>query len=262
MDVYWLEQSEGDVPITDDWLSDSEATRLCSFRVAKRRSDWRLGRWTAKCAIAASLNLSVDPPTLRQIEIIPATTGQPEVVLRARAETVTISISHRNGIAICAIALGGVALGADLEVIETRSDAFIADYFTTTERELIAKTAGGNRILLVSLLWSAKESALKALHVGLRADTRSVNVSSIEVSGHPREDTKVNGTTGFQTRDLSQSTRARWCTMLVQCGDGTIYHGWWRHHGSLVRTIVAHPQVDPPSELTFHSHVATTFRIS
>ena len=31
MDVYWLEQSEADVPTEDDWLSESEAARLNSF---------------------------------------------------------------------------------------------------------------------------------------------------------------------------------------------------------------------------------------
>ena len=60
MDVYWLEQSEADVPTADDWLSENEVARLNSLRVAKRRADWRLGRWTAKCAVAASLKLPGD----------------------------------------------------------------------------------------------------------------------------------------------------------------------------------------------------------
>ena len=46
--VAWLEQSEADLPPHDDWLSVDEALQLDRLRFAKRRADWRLGRWTAK----------------------------------------------------------------------------------------------------------------------------------------------------------------------------------------------------------------------
>ena len=45
MDVYWYEQCAVDVPVADDWLSDSEKARVAAFRIPKRRADWRLGRW-------------------------------------------------------------------------------------------------------------------------------------------------------------------------------------------------------------------------
>ena len=67
MEVYWLEQSEGDVPTTDDWLSPDEVVRLSTMRIAKRRSDWRLGRWTAKNALAVyllCLKVPADPQVL------------------------------------------------------------------------------------------------------------------------------------------------------------------------------------------------------
>lgn len=183
MDVFWLQQSEADVPSEDSWLCESEAVQMSGFRFAKRRCDWRLGRWTAKCAVVASLNLPDDRRSLQRIEINPASTGQPEVTVLDSPKTVTISISHRSGIAICAVAVGNVKLGCDLEIIEARSDAFIADYFTHKERERIAQASRRDRHLLVSLLWSAKESALKAMHVGLRADTRSVEVRTIDALG-------------------------------------------------------------------------------
>jgi hypothetical protein len=49
MDVYWLEQTQADVPGADDWLNASEAIRLNDMRIAKRRADWRATR-----ALAAS----------------------------------------------------------------------------------------------------------------------------------------------------------------------------------------------------------------
>ena len=64
MDVYWLEQVEGDVPPNDDWLSASEAACLARLRFAKRRADWRLGRWTAKCAVSEYLSLQRPPATV------------------------------------------------------------------------------------------------------------------------------------------------------------------------------------------------------
>ena len=139
MDVYWLEQSEADVPTADDWLSSNEVVRLNGMRVAKRRADWRLGRWTAKCALAIYLKLPDHPQSLQEIEVRPAPSGAPEAFVSNAGVAVTISISHRAGVAACAVAPPGASLGCDLEIIEPRSDAFIADYFTIEEQELIAR---------------------------------------------------------------------------------------------------------------------------
>src|SRR5207248_6967090 len=89
-EVFWLEQCEADVPGDDTWLSPQELVSLDGLRFAKRRADWRLGRWTAKCAIGAYLDLQA----LREIEIIAASDGAPEVRLSKRHAGVTISLSH------------------------------------------------------------------------------------------------------------------------------------------------------------------------
>lgn len=48
--IAWLVQSACDLPALPAaaWLSPPERERLSSFKVAKRRDDWLLGRWTAK----------------------------------------------------------------------------------------------------------------------------------------------------------------------------------------------------------------------
>ena len=97
MEVYWLEQSEADLPMADDWLSSSEADRLSKLRFAKRRSDWKLGRWTAKNALALYflyLKLPVDPQVLASIEIRPAPSGAPEAFFQNKPAAATISLSH------------------------------------------------------------------------------------------------------------------------------------------------------------------------
>jgi 4'-phosphopantetheinyl transferase len=259
MEVYWLEQREVDVPTADDWLSESEYVRLSSLRFAKRRADWRLGRWTAKCAVAALPSFHGDDLALKDIQIRAASTGEPELTLPDNARALTISISHRAGAAVCAVTLGEAALGCDLEAIESRSDAFIADYFTIEEQELIAHVSAEHRPLLVSLLWSAKESALKALHVGLRADTRSVVVSPFDPHGEWFGG--INGRIIAGSRSFLQFSNASgsdWCRLQVHCADGTDFEGWWQHTGDLVLTIVADPPSAPPIQLRAPVRAATT----
>ena len=136
--------AEADVPPADDWLSASEAIRLKAFRFAKRRADWRLGRWTAKCAVAAALKLPDDSSSLRLIEITAAPTGEPEVTLvgskRRRHHFDQPPGWYCHLRRRCR---GKCKLGCDLEVIEARSDGFIADYFTTAEQDLIATRQQG-----------------------------------------------------------------------------------------------------------------------
>lgn len=250
MEVYWLQQSKTDLPATDDWLSESEAVRLSSFRFAKRCADWRLGRWTAKCAVAASLHLSDGHRSFKQIEIIPAATGHPEVTLHDHPEKPTISISHSGGFALCAVAPGDVELGCDLEMVEPRSDAFIADYFTESEQQRIAQTNSAERSLLVSLLWSAKESALKALHVGLRADTRSVEVKELDLQGGRCGLTYPRPIEGGLPSDVSNNSGTSWRALQVHCAGGADFRGWWQHSNNFVRTIVGAPPPAPPCRLS------------
>jgi 4'-phosphopantetheinyl transferase len=229
MDVYWLEQTASDVPAEDDWLSASEVVRLNGFRFTKRRADWRLGRWTAKRAVAVCLNLPVVRHALADIEVRPAASGAPEVFLANTPAHFSISLSHREGTAVCAVALCGAALGCDLEIIEQHSDAFVADYFTIAEQKLVTSAPASDRPRLVSLLWSAKESTLKALHAGLRLDTRSVIVSPIV--------------------DHDPFAADTWNPLHVSSANGQVFRGWWRRTDYLLRTVVAAPPPTPPIPL-------------
>ncbi len=226
MNVYWLEQTEADVLAESSWLNASEIAKLDGMRFAKRRADWRLGRWTAKHALAAYLNLPADACVLARVEIRQATSGAPEVFVANKPAAVTISLSHRDGIAACAVAPGSVEVGCDLEVIESHSDAFISDYFTAEEQALVRQSYAADRFRLLALFWSAKESALKALHTGLRLDTRSVIVKPVE---------------GF---DLNG-----WSPLQVRCPGERIFRGWWQHTDHIVRTLVANPTPDTPIRL-------------
>jgi len=234
MDVYWLEQTEADVPAENQWLSAREMQCLAGLRFAKRRTDWRLGRWTAKRALAASLSMPTDLWALANIEIRAASCGAPEVCFLNRLASVTVSLSHRAGAAMCAVALAEASLGCDLELVEPRSDAFVADYFTANEQAMVERESVEERPLLVTLLWSAKESALKALHQGLRLDTRCMDVTLVDSSARNAGDGRQNP----HPVSLLAPASDAWCPLLVRYAGARVFRGWWRLADQKVRTVV------------------------
>jgi 4'-phosphopantetheinyl transferase len=232
-----LEQNNTDMPAHNDWLSAGDLAHLSAMRFEKRRNDWRLGRWTAKLALAAYLNLPADSQALAEIVIRPAPSGAPEVFLAGKPADVAISLSHSAGIAICAVTVSGVALGCDLEVIEPRSNDFLVDYFTAEEQALVTQAHESDRPLLVTLLWSGKESALKALREGLRLDTRSVVVNP------------ANAVCPHQAHN--------WYPLRVSFGD-QVFQGWWQHSHNVLRTMVATPSPSQPFLLMIGNQNVTT----
>jgi 4'-phosphopantetheinyl transferase len=223
IDVEWIEQTEADVPRETEWLSANEARQLNDMRFPKRRDDWRLGRWTAKQALALYLDIPDDFQSLAHIEIRPAASGAPKVFLNNAPAGVSISLSHRSGRAVCAVTQSEVALGCDLEKIEPRSDAFVRDYFTADEQKIIAGSLPADRSRLAALLWSGKESALKALQTGLRLDTRCAVVGLSDLSFGPHH----------------------WHPLEVCCVN-CLFLGWWQHANGFLRTMVSAPQANPP----------------
>jgi 4'-phosphopantetheinyl transferase len=274
MKIYWLEQPEADLPqewpatrgrnslpgeqpgpegqtATPpgwEWLSPRELRQLHTLRFAQRRADWLLGRWTAKQAVAACLSLPPDFQCLEKIEVRPAPSGAPEIFISNNWAPVTISLSHRSGRAVSAVAPSRGALGCDLEIVEPRSDAFIDDYFAREEQGLVARAAPQDRPWLVTLLWSAKESALKTLRAGLRLDTRCVIVTPIDALGSQDEEggegapEEYAPTPGFTVRP--SEPLESWHPMRVRHVNHQTLLGWWQHNGSILRTLVASP---PPA---------------
>ncbi len=228
MNLYWLEQTEPDVPPNNDWLSPHEVTCLARLRFPKRRSDWRLGRWTAKQALASCLNHPTNLLALASLEIRAASSGAPEAFLHAQPAGLAISLSHRAGTALCTVGPDSCNFGCDLELVEPRSPAFVDDYFTPNEKVLIEGTPPPDHPLLLALLWSAKESALKSKHVGLRFDTRSVSVSPVNpVLPHALGSTL-------------------WSPLCVEHSGIQTLTGWWRLESDLVRTAVSEAPLRAP----------------
>jgi len=238
MQVYWLEQAAADVPANTGWLSLDEAAHFNALRFEKRRADWLLGRWTAKRALAAYLSSRADVTSLADLEIRPEPSGAPRALLAGDPAPATISLSHRDGRAICAVAPAGVQLGCDLEVVEPRGEAFADDYFTAGEQAALAQSPPQDRDATLTVLWSAKESVLKALQLGLRVDTREVTV---DIAGSPRH-----------THDQT------WHPLRAGRG-ADLFHGWWQDDGALVRTVVSAPATATPLVLKLAQTGGTAF---
>ena len=232
MRVYLLEQRQADVPTGDHWLCEEEIESLNAMRFRKRRTDWRLGRWTAKCAVATCLSLPMSERTLGEIVIRPSASGAPEVYVGRNGPSLTISLSHREDTAVCAVARCGVQLGCDLELVEHHSDAFITDYFDLEEQALLARVSEAERPRMVALLWSAKESALKALHEGLRLDTRSITV----------------------TPSLGGCDLFGWSPFQARYATEKMFQGWWRCTSAFLQTVAANPAPEVPISLTLQNN--------
>lgn len=175
----WAVARAAEVPVSNGWLGATEREVLATLsgeRKTRRRADWRLGRFTAKRLLARRLALEEDAGELARIEVLAADDGAPEPFLDGEPLSLALSLAHRAGLGLAAVADPPCRLGCDVERIEPRSTAFVGDFFTAGEARWVAEAPNGRRALLANLLWSAKESALKADRSGLRRDTRGVEV--------------------------------------------------------------------------------------
>ena len=211
--TWWLARGEDQLPAAADWLSAAERSRAGAMRYTKRRTDFLLGRWTLKLAVAMVFGWPDDPAVLARIEGRTAPSGAPLLYIDGQPADYGVSLTDRAGCAVCLVAGRAVAVGCDVEIVEPRSAAFVRDYLTQAEQELV-RTAGPARDMAANLVWSAKESALKVLGTGLRRDTRSVEVTVTELS--PRERT--------------------WSPLRVATAEGAVFPGWWRRSGAFLVT--------------------------
>lgn len=227
--MWWLAHGEQDAPSTTEWLSAREIAHLESIRFTKRRNEYVTRRWTTKQAIVSALDLDRAHQELARIEIRHRTSGAPYVEIDGAAAAVDVSMSDRSGWAVCLVgSLGSMAsgtVGVDLEVVEPRTTRFVTDYFTAAEREYVYNLPTEAHDEAANLIWSAKEAALKVQQVGLRVDTRTVEV---DLHG----DRHVDG----------------WSAMTVTGADGPM-PGWWRRCGVFVLTIAFADPAEPPQLL-------------
>ena len=173
------------------WLSALENRHLARLKVPKRRDDWLLGRFTVKGLIQKAMEAVLDRTlTPDDFEIAAESSGAPFArLVSGERLPLSISISHSHETAFCAVMPlppPGGTIGADVELLEPRSERFVHDFFTPTEAAAWEESLPAERALLANAIWSAKEAVLKALELGLTVDTRGVEIHlSDEMAGGP-----------------------------------------------------------------------------
>ena len=178
--IHWLVQEIADYPqiaegmAPSGLLSEQEAAKLATYHIDKRRRDWLLGRLTAKQLLQVLLQDETgQSPSLDQIVIDNDAEGAPFASLDEGRLPCSLSISHSNGAAFCAVH-PTTTVGADMERIETRDWSFVRSYFTPSEIAQVEVAPPEHRDLLSTAIWSGKEAVLKVLREGLRLDTRLI----------------------------------------------------------------------------------------
>jgi 4'-phosphopantetheinyl transferase len=224
--MWWLAHGEHEVSADPGWMTPSERSVLASLKYTNRRVEFLTRRWTAKRAVAMVLGRGLAPGSLASVEIRHHASGAPWVAVDGEPAAIDVSISDRAGWAVCLVGPPGASgpLGIDLELVEPRSEAFVGDFFTARESAAVRCLAAGEaRDEAANLIWSAKEAALKVMKVGLRADTRDVEV---EIGEALRPD--------------------GWAVLSVSHRDGSAFPGWWRRDGVFLLTLAGLKPSSPP----------------
>jgi 4'-phosphopantetheinyl transferase len=239
--IDWLIAERGSLPPAEHVLAPPEMERYLGLRTEKRRQDWLLGHWAAKLLLRRHMaGRGFDLP-LQSIMVLNDADGAPHVMpwgvaltlpcVAAELEALQISISHTEGLALCALIarpLKGSCgegqalpehlslLGADIERVAARGAAFAESYDTEQELALLAAAPPHLYDTLATAIWSAKEATLKLTRHGLRADTRAVTC----LPAPPAAD--------------------GWATVAISTDlSGAPLMGWWREHHGCVVAIVA-----------------------
>jgi len=201
-----------------DFLAPAEREKLAGLRFPKRRREWLLGRRTAKSLLQGS-DAACARLSPQDIAVGNDPGGAPYFTVSGRGRhPASLSISHRDTLAFCALAPAGsqLSVGADVERVETRSRGFVQDFFTAREVERVWACSPERRDALVTLIWSLKEAVLKALRLGLRVDTRRVEVQDV---------------IGF---DSMPGAAPSWQPARVGARE---FAAWWRPYGDYVLTL-------------------------
>lgn len=209
--IAWVDHAAGGlIPPPATFLTPTEQVQADTLRFARRREEWLLGRWTAARLIEGI-------PDLRGAVLKNETSGAPYFERNGKHLPGCVSLSHRAGEGFCAYSRE-LQVGADVELVEPRSDAFIRDYFTIEEQQHGAEFTQNTRKIWANLIWSAKEAVLKTLRTGLRMDTCQV---SIDLMG----DIQIENC---------------WQALEIKCSAAAgTWIGLWQRRGSHVFTLAA-----------------------
>lgn len=159
----------------ENLLSPTEAQHYSQLRFAVRRQSYLLGRLAGKLLLLQQPEFAGCKPG--DITIANNPLGMPIASVQGEAILGSFSLSHSGDLGVSAYtSTPGFTLGVDAEMLAPRSAGFVQDFFTPREVAFIATQTVDKQSEWTNQLWSAKEAVLKALGLGLRVDTRQVEI--------------------------------------------------------------------------------------
>jgi 4'-phosphopantetheinyl transferase len=226
--IFWLLDEK--MPVWDQdppaFLNPTEASILAGKRFPKRREEWLHGRWAAK-RLLQKQHPSCGKLPLSEIVIANEPGGAP---FATRSDGThlpgCLSITHSGPLAACALALDPhLRVGIDLEKIEARPSGFFESYFTLAENDYVRRCPPETLPEAVTLVWSAKESVLKALRTGLALDTRQVEIKLVDENASP-----LNGWRRFSSASSENPAPS---------SGPWVWAGWWQVYREYILTLAA-----------------------
>ncbi|WP_143277403.1 4'-phosphopantetheinyl transferase family protein [Bordetella genomosp. 9] len=140
-----------------DLLQSADRQRAQMTRSARAERDWRVSRALLQQVSAGSAGASDSD----------------------KAAPVSRSLSHSGGHAVVATAPAGWQVGVDLEALRPRDTARLAPWCCSVEEAgaLAGSAADADRLRAFYLLWTLKESFIKAAGLAFPADMRGVGLT-------------------------------------------------------------------------------------
>jgi 4'-phosphopantetheinyl transferase len=145
---------------------------------------WRIelgpdGRREARAALARILAEALgeaDPPVLEQDE-----NGKPR--LAVEPGRLAFNLSHAAGLALVALAPGGVDIGVDVERIKERHDLarLAGRWLPEADALAVAAAAPADRMAVFYPAWTRHEARVKCTGVGLAGEPPGHEVTAVQV---------------------------------------------------------------------------------
>lgn len=149
-----LSKTEFSSPALLSPLSDSEHRRTSELASAQRRDEFACARGLLRHLLERATGRSADSHVISSTKA-----GKPVCI-----DGPGVSISHANGIVVCAVALSG-DVGIDIEFLDhdRNVERLAMEYFSSAENDWLRTQPGDS----FYKLWVLKEAWLKAVGAGL-----------------------------------------------------------------------------------------------
>ncbi len=166
-----------DVDALKDCLDDAELQRMNRYSVEKPRRDFLVTRASLKLILMNYL----DVPRAQDIVVTQSAHGKPAV----KGSGLHFNVSHSGDVAL--IALARQRIGVDVELIRAmpNADGLVKRFFSSAEATQYTSLPEEYRVAAFFRGWTAKESLLKAVGVGL------VDLESCVVDLDPRQPERI-----------------------------------------------------------------------